>query len=392
MRFFLLVFCLCFSTITFSQTGNNNNNNNNVDLDDLEVPDNPAFILLDKAPQTIQRPNSSRALGVSLLHDIVSEGTLNNMAIEVTPFWMTKHPNITALKFYGIDKDLKQYPFSKLKLASVSMAYIKDKDSIINASFGVRATVFELKRESDVKDYYASYSKIESNIFSGLDCIDNYGNTNPEPEEEDYTSRNLYAIALQAYRVARTAYVQQCEKGKGVDRDTYSTNMQEIINRKPAIAVDLAIAYNHRFIDNAFNSNGFGRFGVWSTTAVSLFLDKDQTSHNYVNIYGFLRYLHEKNNIVTGASIDPFNAYDVGVKAEVEFQKLSVGYEYINRSGDLEGYRSAGTIRYQVLDDIFITGSFGNNFQKQDDVISLFGIQWGFNNLLQSIGVPSPTN
>ena len=31
MRFFLLVFCLCFSTITFSQTGNNNNNNNNND-------------------------------------------------------------------------------------------------------------------------------------------------------------------------------------------------------------------------------------------------------------------------------------------------------------------------------------------------------------------------
>ena len=391
MRYFIVVLSICYSVLSFSQNSSDDSNST-VSLLDMEVPDSPAFILLDKAPQTIQRPNSTRALGVSLLHDIVTEGTLNNMAIEVTPFWMTQHPNITALKFYGIDKDLKQNPFSKLKLAAVSMAYMKDKDSIINVSFGVRATVFELKRESDIKDYYKSYSNIESILFSGLDCIDDYGNTNPEPEEEDYDTTVLYAAALQTYRLARTAYVQTCEQNKGVDRDTYSNEMQDIINRKPAIAVDLSAAYNHRFLDNAFDSNGFGRFGVWSTTAVSLFLDKDQKSNNYVNIYGFLRYLHEKNDIVSGASLEPYNAFDLGIKGEVEFDKLSVGYEYINRSGDLEGYRSAGTIRYQVMDDVFITGSFGNNFEKQDDVISLLGIQWGFNHPLQSIGIPSPTN
>ena len=391
MKRIITIFCIGLFVFGYGQN-TSDTSNNSVSLVDLEVPDNPAFILLDKAPQSIQRPNSTRALGVSLLHDIVSEGTLNNMAIEVTPFWMTKHPNISALKFYGIDKNLKQNPFSKLKLAAVSMAYIKDSDSIINVSFGVRTTVFELKRKSDVSDYYKSYTNIENILFKGLDYIDEYENTNPEPEEEDFASRDLFVIALQNFREARTAYVKAQEANADINRDTYSNEMQDIIKRKPAIAVDLAAAYNHRFIDDAFDNNGFGRFGVWSTTAVSLFLDKDQTSNNYVNIYGFLRYLHEKNDIVPGASLEPYNAFDLGLKAEVEFKKLSVGYEYINRSGDLEGYRSAGTIRYQVLDDIFITGSFGNNFEKQDDVISLFGIQWGFNHPLQSIGIPNPTN
>ena len=391
MRFLIVVLSICFSVLSFSQNSSDSSNNS-VSLLDMEVPDNPAFILLDNAPQTIQRPNSSRAFGVSLLHDIVAEGTLNNIAIEVTPFWMTQHPNITALKFYGIDKDLKQNPFSKLKLAAVSMAYIKDSDSIMNVSFGVRTTVFELKRKSDVSDYYKSYTNIENILFDGMNYIDEYTNKNPEPEEEDFATREIYADTLQKYRLARTAYIKEQEANEGVNRETYSNEIQDIINRKPAIAVDLAAAYNHRFIDDAFDSNGFGRFGVWSTAAVSLFLDKDQTSNNYVNIYGFLRYLHEKNDIVPGASLDPYNAFDIGIKGEVEFDKLSVGYEYINRSGDLEGYRSAGTIRYQVMDNIFITGSFGNNFEKQDDVISLFGIQWGFNHPLQSIGIPSPTN
>ena len=133
--------------------------------------------------------------------------------------------------------------------------------------------------------------------------------------------------------------------------------------------------------------NGIGRFGVWSTLVASMFLDKKPDSRNYVNIYGFFRYLRDGESLNV-LSNDRFNVFDVGIKAELEFEKLVLGYEYIDRSGDADGYRSAGTIKYQVWRDVFITGTFGNNFQEQDDLITIFGIQWGINHPFQNIEIP----
>ncbi len=164
--------------------------------------------------------------------------------------------------------------------------------------------------------------------------------------------------------------------------------MQEVISRKPALAVDLAVGYNHRYYNSEFNNNDFGRLGVWSTVAGSFFLNKKADNKDYLNLYGFARYLVEGDNFeIAEGTEDKFNAFDLGVKAELEFKKLTIGYEYINRSGDLKGYRSAGNIRYQAFDNIYLTGTFGNNFEEQDDLITLFGIQWGINNPIQSIAV-----
>ena len=94
------------------------------DMTDLEIPNSAAFILLDAAPETIQRPNSSKAFGLSLIQDIATDGILKNIAIEATPFWLTQNKNRSALKYYGVDKDEKQNPFSKIKMASFSAAYV----------------------------------------------------------------------------------------------------------------------------------------------------------------------------------------------------------------------------------------------------------------------------
>lgn len=360
-----------------------------ISLNNLDVPDSPAFILLDEAPSTIQRPNSSRAFGLSLLQDVATDGVLSNIAIEVTPFWMMKHPKMNALRFYGVDENLKQNPFSKLRLATVSAAYMRDSDSVVNVAIGARTTVFELKRQSDVSDYKNMYNSIEQLLYSALDYMDEYEQTNPEPEREDFETEAAYIVSLQSYREARAQYVREREAQVGVDITKNAETFQKILNRKPALALDVAAAYNHRFLSNEFNNNGFGRLGIWSTLSASTFLDKRPSSYNYVNLYGFFRYLRDGSlPIPTSDSNDRFNAFDIGVKAELEFEKLVVGYEYISRSGDIEGYRSAGSIKYQIFQDIFVTGTFGNNFAEQDDLITFFGIQWGVNHPFQTIAIP----
>lgn len=381
----LVYYALFYSAIIVGQQ----TNSVETPLYDLDVPNSPAFILLDESPSVIQRPNSTRAFGLSLLQDVTEDGVLNNFALEATPFWMIKDKDRNAYNFYGIDENKKQNYFSKLKLASISAAYVKDKDSIVNLSVGARATIFEIKRPEDIDAYVDTYNQIYSLLQKTQKYVTQYRNEvegDPTPDKFDTTEE--YTAALKAYRLARTKYVNQKLKENAANTGQ-TEKMQEIINRKPILAVDLAIAYNHRFSSNEFNDNDFGRFGVWSTVAFSLFPDKNASNYNSVNIYGFTRYLEDGsfNGLMPLNSDDRFNAFDLGIKGELEFDKLIIGYEYINRSGDLEGYRSAGNIRYQIYNDFYITGTFGNNFEEQDDLITLFGIQWGLNHPLQSLFV-----
>ncbi len=384
MRKSVLLSVIC--AVSFFGLAQETGNEFDISFDNLEVPDAPAFILLDAAPSVVQRPNSSRAFGLSLLQDIASDGTLNNFAVEVTPFWMTRHENITPFKLYGVDTNKKQNPFAKLKLASVSAAYVKGADSVVNVSIGARATVFELKRQSDVDDYFAMYKKTEDLLYELQDFLDEFEDSNPKPKRSDPD----YETALKTWQTERADFVNQKQQEAGHNRDTFEKDFQEILNRKPALALDVAVAYNQRFAQNTFNANGFGRFGVWSTLAASMFLDKKPNSKNYANVYGFLRYLRDGESLNV-LSDDRFNVFDIGIKAELEFQKLVFGYEYINRSGDADGYRSAGNVKYQILKDIYITGTFGNNFGDNDDLITLFGVQWGINHPFQSVNVNSGT-
>ena len=143
--------------LSYAQDVNGEKKEKEISFDNLEVPNTPAFILQDEAPTSIQRPNSTRAFALDLLQDVTEDGVLGNIAVEVTPFWMIRHTNVTPEKYYGIiteeDGSVSQNFFSKLRLASVSAAYMKSADSITNISIGVRTTLFEIKRQDDIKAY-----------------------------------------------------------------------------------------------------------------------------------------------------------------------------------------------------------------------------------------------
>ena len=366
-----------------------------VSIFDLEIPNNPAFILLDNAPSVIERPNSSKAIGTTLLQNIAADGVLNNIAVEVTPFWLSKNPRRSALKYYGVDANKKQKYFSKLKLASFSGAYVKEPSNIINVSIGGRATLFEIKRTEDIDAYFEAYDgiyKIVSNIGDLLEA--DFDMENPIPTCENGETPEECNKLREAYNAKLKEFTNSIEdpefKQKRINEKSKATGwedkMQEIIKRKPLLAIDVAAAYNQRYYNSEFNNNGFGRFGVWGT----LGLYPNIENQNFLNLYIFTRYLVEgdaPNQLALSSDADKYNAFDLGIKGELEFERIILSYEYINRSGDLKGYRSSGTIKYKMSDTLFVTGTFGNNFEENDDLITLFGIQWGLNNPIQSVGI-----
>ena len=78
-----------------------------ISLKELEVPNSPGFILLDEAPTSIERPNSTKAFTLSVINSLENNFEFpKNYAVEFTPFWFIKHPNLNALKFMGYNLSL----------------------------------------------------------------------------------------------------------------------------------------------------------------------------------------------------------------------------------------------------------------------------------------------
>jgi hypothetical protein len=75
------------------------------DFDKLKTPASPAFTILGVAPTEIQRPSTPKAVALAL-GQFVSGANLvvpTNFALEVSPFWLFHHPDLTLEKYQSED-------------------------------------------------------------------------------------------------------------------------------------------------------------------------------------------------------------------------------------------------------------------------------------------------
>src|SRR5688572_23131929 len=67
-----------------------------IEIHDLGIPTAPAFVLLDVTPASVERPESPKAFVLNLLSTVSqSEGLPRNYALQVAPYWLTSHENLT---------------------------------------------------------------------------------------------------------------------------------------------------------------------------------------------------------------------------------------------------------------------------------------------------------
>ncbi len=70
---------------------------------------------------------------------------------------------------------------------------------------------------------------------------------------------------------------------------------------------------------------------------------------------------------------------DIGGKLEFEFGKLVFGYEFISRQGSIDSERSVGTIKFSTNKKVSLIGGFGKDFKSDDNLITIFGVNWELN-------------
>lgn len=363
-----LAICLCSIVAAFGQKSDS------LTLKDLEIPNSPGFILLDKTPTTIERPNSTKAFMLSALNSFTdNNGIPKNYAVDFTPFWFFKHPKMTSYKYMGYNKVKdRQNIFKDFKKVSISFAFLTTTDSatknqINNLSLGLRTNLLSVRSKKDIEDYKEANTK----LIGELKKIDSVIKLIPFPNPSDPI--NKYLEEKKAYDEKLTNYLTQ----KELEEKDINNDLSDILKRRAVFAIDGAIGYNNFFLDNNYSSSHFGRFGAWLTVNYSQILETNGNDKNYLNIYALGRYLSDGTKMENNKYVLQ-NFYDFGGKLELEFKNISIAYEYIYRINDKKStFRSNGILKYKISDQVFLNGAFGKNFGYNNNLISLLGLNWG---------------
>jgi hypothetical protein len=342
-----------------------------IDLTNLEVPNSPAFMLLDVAPTLIERPSSGKAFAMSILNTVnENNGIPQNYAVEFTPFWYFKHPSLDAFKYWGIDPVAnKNKGFNQIKQSTVSFAYANTKwpdtsisRNINNLAFGVRGTIFQLVTKKNRDDLIDANNKIIQRLREYNEKLSGF------VFDQDMAEK----AKLLADSMSSDPILLENEQ-----------KIQEILSREALFSIDGATAVNWAFDGNSFSTNQLSLFGAWLTINYSQELNsKNEGWKNYLSFLMLARYTYD--NALNGdprSNGDFLNLLDFGGKLEFDFKQLSFSYEYIFRTAInqyINTFRSTGMAVYKISDKMYVLASLGKNFGDTNNLIAQFGINLGF--------------
>jgi len=327
----------------------------------------PAFVLINESPSEVYVPENLKAL---VVHS--TSNFKGGLSVELMPYYYinTESKDRNFLKFVGIKKTgerVSQNPFSGLNTTTISFAYAnKEFENFLDDerkvfSVGARTKLLRFYNKQEMVDYDQRVSKILQDIDWPPHIVTQANEANTEEERSKILNNYL-------------------ESDEGKAKIGALLKKLEIYKKpiKPIFQMDGAIGYSTLFKENEINSATVNRLGIWLTSEFSLILNKDSEkskSNNYFNFFIVGRYVED------GFVNDGSKLYyrDFGGKIELELGKMSFSYEYINRYGNEKGSRSVGNIGLLISKDISLIGGFGKDFSSEDNLIALFGINWGVN-------------
>lgn len=285
-----------------------------VEINDLKTPTAPGFVLLDKTPESVDKPTTPAALGVSILN------LGNGGAFEVAPYWLKPWPKLT---FDGYVNE----KFPILKTLSISLA-TQVKTDTSHMGFGIRFNLYRFRSKSN-KNRLNEKSKMIEDFLN-----------------EDMTVATLDSIKK------------------------HKKELLEFIDQ-PTLVVSVAGAYIGQADNEEFKNMKSSRFGVWMNLTYS---------HTHLKDFkAILLNRYVKNPNFSGYSTDA-ELYDLGLSLVYKKSKFGASMEYVNRFAitNAKDYnRMAGQLEFRLIDNLYLTGTLGKNFNDEKDLFVLFGINVG---------------
>ena len=372
----ILLFLLLASLASFGQ---------NLELKDLNVPNSPAFTILDFSPKVIDKPGTAKTFTASIVN-LVNQGSgiPKNFAMEVAPYWL--FPNkLTVYKYLGIDSSTGKQNniFSNARNISLSVGSVY-KDSVKSLPFsanyfaiGIRINPIRILRSKVPGATVTTVKAIAQKLTDINDTASRHCLTKLNATSATFNADLLKCMEKEVIEITK----------KDLDLSKLEKRLEDILAIKPLFQMDVAGAGSMTFRDNSIDDNHHHRSGVWTTMELNLPLtntkdiEKMIKNKNYLSIYGKARYIQE-DSTTNYKTFTSHKLLDLGGRFEFEFDRFSISFESlhrINRTDEkLNTNRNVGIIQYKLRDDLYITGSFGKNFGSVNNVVALFGLNWGF--------------
>lgn len=316
MKKLLVFFLLPLTTIVFAQE-----KTLSTAISDLYIPDNPGFVLSDKAPTSVDKPSNPRAFGVSLLN------LRNGGALDVTPFWLVNNPKFTFDKWIN-------NKFPVIETFNVSAATFKE-DSSSFLSIGFRSQVLRIYSKATLTEIANKKKEIVKLLTPRLDSND---------DPIDIT----YADSIAAFK-----------------------KLDEIseIKKKGFFTIEIAGAILGSSTNNSFKKLSSEKSGVWANLRWS-------PSIVPLNFTAVARYSWANNTKPKAGKDSSF--LDFGLSLNYELRKLSLAAEYVYRkdfSVNTNYARFAFVGNYALLENIVLVASVGKNFSNVEDIITVVGVK-----------------
>lgn len=324
-------------------------------LNQLQTPVSPAFVILGVSPSAVERPTSPQALAVSLLSATGSGSLLpDSYALEVAPYWLTPHPDLTYDAYY--DPTFGRGILQSLSISAATAPLQEVGDSLAGTAFGIGA---------------------RWQLVTGR----------PSPE---LTAREEELRKLQSKANTATLDIDDAQRlsdvldSLDVRARSVALEMQSLDQERVGWIVEAAAAAAFSFPQNRTDSADIRRIGAWFTAGYRL-------PEPSLDLVGVARYERAYTPVPAR------NLVGVGLRLAWTSQELTLSFEYLERLGDRTsegrqpGYRAAGNLEYRVPGVGRLTATLGTDDDQvgRPKLVSTIGIDLGFGTIPIQLPMPA---
>jgi hypothetical protein len=323
-----------------------------VTVDDLTAPMTPAFVVLDIAPASVERPETPKAFTVAILAKLAStSGVPQNYAIDVAPYWLGSHPGLTFHQYQhpNVWRSLVQTFAVSIGTAPLPGATAAADPTGTRLGVGVRTSVLNGRPNPAIEKLVATLHDVDDEILNLL-------NANRAVSAQLRTTAREAAAAIQAADAERIGWFVRVAAGQAwaFPNDDVKLRVDE------RLAVWVTPSY--RFL--ACRSSD-GCESMFEITGVARGVREQR--HDWGFDYGG-RFLWR-----------PTRAFDASI--ESVGRRAPRGTEIVaDASGRTTTNRVAGILEYRIRQDLVVYASFGRDFTTRAGVrplVSFLGMNVG---------------
>jgi hypothetical protein len=329
------------------------------EFNSLRTPSSPAFVLLGVEPAAVERPNTPADLALSVLNGTNNFSALpTDYALESSPYWLLSHPNLA-----WSDDTVRSIPQSLLRTFTFSVATASLGTSdlpVTGLGISGRASVFsgKLSRAAvgQIQALEALLAASAARLEHRLDSLRQQADTRLKERLASATGAEEMNAAKAEFDTAVAAIARTLALSSDLDEEEgkLDSDFQDLALNRDGFFLELAGGVAWRAPRAIIDSSSLDRWGIWTTASYTL---------PNLSFVGLLRWLGQEQ-------VGQRDAIDVGARFIYARDRYALSLEYAGRhlrgaGPNPDGWRLAGIINYEVRPSLWLTGTFGRDYESE---------------------------